>query len=106
MPRKPTMIGETRKWIRENHDWLGRDHAPMLQQLKMLAETQDLELRTNGRVQSATASAYRHAFAAVLAMKPDADDLPLPVPQPPTSADAAQQAAEDEDDELFWPAAR
>lgn len=102
MPRKPTMIGETRKWIRENRDWLGRDHAPMLQQLKMLAETQDLELRTNGRVQSATASAYRHAFAAVLAMKPDADDLPVPSPQPPPAA-GAEQAAEDEDDELFGP---
>lgn len=101
MPRKPTMIGETRKWIRENRDWLVRDHAPMLQQLKMLAETQDLELRTNGRVQSATASAYRHAFAAVLAMRPDPDDLPMPVQPTSPAAAVAAQATEDEDDELF-----
>lgn len=105
MPRKPTMLSETRKWIRDNADWLGRDHAPMLQQLKMLAETQDLELKTTGRVQSATASAYRHAFAAVTSMRPDPDDLPMPVQQPTPAAGAAQ-AAEDEDDELFGPAAR
>jgi len=105
MPRKPTMMSETRKWIRENADWLGRDHAPMLQQLKMLAETQDLELKTSGKVQSSTASAYRHAFGAVMSMRPDPDDLPMPV-QKPTPAQLADDDAEADDDELFGPAAR
>ena len=93
------MISETRRWIRDNASWLGRDHAPMVQQLKMLAETMDMELRTNGRVQSATASAHRHAFTTLLGMKPEDDELP-PVPAP-TQPEAP---AQDEDDDLFEPA--
>lgn len=91
MPRKPTQESETNKWIKANSDWLGPDHAPMVQQLRALAATQDAELAQLGRVQAATASAYRMAYRTIMEYKP--------------LEQRQREALEAEDDALMEPAA-